>query len=223
MSYEMNDVEISWIGHATMKVDGSKTVYIDPFSKAMNGDEERADVIIVTHSHFDHFDPDAIKKLSDNETVVVAKEGCEVEKIENSSLVINPGDDIEVRNIKVKAVPAYNKHRFRSPGNPYHPQGEVMGVIVEMDGLKFYHAADTDYLNEMKGLEMEGLDLAFLPIGGTYTMDVEEAVKAVEAIKPDRVIPIHYNLIDGTEADPQSFKGKVESETSSKVEVLEES
>lgn len=220
--YTIDDIEISWLGHATVKIAGPRTIYIDPFGKTMTGEEEEADVIITTHSHFDHFDPDVIAEISEEETVVVAKEGCEVKKLKNSSLVINPGDEIEVKDVKIKAVPAHNRHRFRAPDEPYHPKGEGMGVIIEMEGKKFYHAGDTDYLNEMKGLKMEKLDVAFLPIGGTYTMDAEEAVKAVKSIRPKVVIPIHYNLIDGTEADPESFKESVENVTSSKAVVLEE-
>jgi L-ascorbate metabolism protein UlaG (beta-lactamase superfamily) len=126
----------------------------------------------------------------------------------------------KIGDIEVKGVPAYNVRRFRSPGEPFHPEGFGMGVIVVIGGVKFYYAGDTDYIPVMKDFVSENIDVAFLPIGGTYTMDLDEAAEAAEAIKPKIIVPVHYNHIKGTEADPISFKEKVEKRTKIKVLIL---
>ncbi len=217
----IGDVQVYWINHASIKLDGSKRVYIDPYSETLVKNYDKADIVISTHPHFDHFDPEAIKQLADKDTVLVAKNGCDIGIFDFEARLIDPGEHEKVGDVDIKAIHAYNDKRFRNPGEPFHPRGEGMGVIVEMDGLKFYHASDTDLIDEMKGLKEKEIDVAFLPIGGTYTMDLEEAVEAVKTIKPDKVIPIHYNMIDGTEANPNQFKRRVESETDTDVIVLD--
>lgn len=217
----VGDVQVHWANHATVKLEGSSVVYIDPFSDAMIGEYPQADLIIVTHSHYDHFDPEAVRRLAMDSSVLIAKEGCDISGFDFEVRLMGPGDVQKVEGIKVTGVEAYNEKRFRNPGEPFHPRGDCMGVVVEMDGKKFYHASDTDLIDEMNGLEKMDLDVAFLPIGGTYTMDVDEAVLAVERISPDTVIPIHYNMIEGTEADAQRFKRRVENRTSVEVRILE--
>jgi L-ascorbate metabolism protein UlaG (beta-lactamase superfamily) len=210
---QVDGLSIKWIDHSTVQIKDSrgKIIYIDPFSKAMKGDEEKADLIISTHPHFDHFDPGAINRLLKSETEVVTKKGCPVEKLERANAQeIEVGEKLVVQGIGIEAVQAYNEHRFRSPGQPFHPQGLGMGVILEVEGKKLYYAGDTDFIAEMKDLKGEGIDVAFLPIGGTYTMDVPEAAEAARAIQPKLVIPTHYNLIPETMADPEKFKERLE-------------
>lgn len=96
-----------------------------------------------------------------------------------------------------------------------------MGVIIDLDGTRFYDAGDTDYIDEMDRLDAEDIDMAFFPIGGTYTMDIEEAAEAAETINPHTILPIHYNMVDGTEADPQRFKQQVENSTDTNVQILQ--
>ena len=217
----VGDVKVHWANHATVMLEGSSIVYIDPYTRAMAGDYYQADIILVTHPHFDHFDPEAIRRLSMEDTVLLAKEGCDIGDFDFEARLMNPGDDEEVGDVEVRGVEAYNDHRFRNPGEPFHDKGDCMGVVVKMDGKTFYHASDTDLIDEMNNLKSMDLDIAFLPIGGTYTMDVEEAVEAVERIEPEKVVPIHYNMIDGTEADVERFKRMVEQRTESHVAILE--
>jgi len=210
---QIGGVKVKWLDHSTVQLRDSRgrVVYVDPFSEVLKGDEEGADLIISTHPHFDHFDPGAINRLLKPETEVVAKKGCNLRDLKTDrAREIEVGEELEVGGIKIKAVEAYNAHRFRSPGQPFHPKGLGMGVILEVEGKKFYYAGDTDSIPEMEALKGEGIDLALLPIGGTYTMDVPEAVEAAQKISPKIVVPTHYNFLAETRADPEEFKGKLE-------------
>ncbi len=214
-------VRVRWADHATVQLQNSIKIYIDPFKDAMEGEYEKADLVIATHPHFDHFDPEAINRLVKEDSTVFAKEGCNIGKIRCEALFMNPGDQKEMHGVTITGVEAYNDHRFRNPGEPFHPPGVGMGVIVDIDGARFYHAGDTDHIDEMEALSEEEIDVALLPIGGTYTMDVEEAIEAAKDIQPSIVIPIHYNMIERTEADPYRFKRELERDTDIHVEVLD--
>jgi L-ascorbate metabolism protein UlaG (beta-lactamase superfamily) len=209
---KLDGLTIRWIGHSTVQLKDSrgKIIYIDPFSEVLKGDEAKADLIVSTHAHFDHFDPQAINRLLKPETEVVAKKGCNLGSLKTAKArEIEVGQELEAQGVKVKAVPAYNVHRFRSPGQPFHPQGFGMGAVLEVEGKKLYYAGDTDSIPEMKALKREAIDVAFLPIGGTYTMDVPEAAEAAQAISPKIVIPTHYSLLAETRADPEEFRERL--------------
>ncbi len=210
---KLDGLTIKWIGHSTVQLKDSKgkVIYIDPFSKVLKGGEEKADLIVSTHAHFDHFDPGAINQLLKPGTEVVAKKGCNLRELKGGAKAqeLEVGQEIEAQGAKIKAIHAYNTHRFRSPGQPFHPKGFGMGVILELEGKRLYYAGDTDSIPEMAALKSEALDLAFLPIGGTYTMDVPEAAEAAKAISPKIVIPTHYNLLPETRADPEEFKKRL--------------
>jgi L-ascorbate metabolism protein UlaG (beta-lactamase superfamily) len=217
---QLNGLTIKWIDHSTVQLKDSKgkVIYIDPFSQVLKGDEEQADLIVSTHPHFDHFDPGAINRLLKPETEVVVKKGCNVRELKTDrAREIEVGEELEAclcpslgYGIKIKAIQAYNEHRFRSPGQPFHPKGLGMGVILEVEGKKLYYSGDTDAIPEMAALKEEALDLAFLPIGGTYTMDVPEAAEAAGMIRPKVVVPTHYNFLSETRADPEELKQKLE-------------
>lgn len=192
---KFRNVEITYLKHAGFKVKGSKILYIDPYEVPEG--MEKADIILVTHDHFDHMDIKSIKRLSKADTTVVTPKGCIIEGFEACSLA--EGEEREVKGVKIKTVPAYNVKK------PFHKKGGV-GYIVEMDGVKIYHAGDTDRIPEMKKIEV---DIALLPIGGTYTMDVKEAVEAAWDIKASVYIPMHYGAIPNTEANPEEFRLKV--------------
>lgn len=210
-----------WVGHSTVGIYGEKIIYVDPFSEVLKGDERKADLIISTHGHRDHFDVDAINKLSQTNTHVVVRSGSDTSNL-SSKLVeeLDIHGTCTIDGIHIKGVHAYNTKRFRSPGTPFHPEGFGMGVLVTVEGIKFYYVGDSDFIEPMKELRDENIDVAFLPIGGTYTMDVDEAVEAVAAIQPKKVVPVHYNHINGTEADPFEFKKKVEGTSGSEVLIL---
>jgi L-ascorbate metabolism protein UlaG (beta-lactamase superfamily) len=218
---KVEGLTIEWFGHTTIGIYGNKIIYIDPFSQVLKGAEQKADLIISTHEHRDHFDITAINKLSKDTTSVIVKSGCDKGELKSTSIKELDIDEIySLEGIKIKGVHAYNIKRFRSPGVPFHPEGFGMGILLTVEGVKFYYAGDTDFITPMEKLTNEKISVAFLPIGGTYTMDVDDAVEAAQSINSELIIPVHYNFIDGTEADPKKFKDKVEEKKVSRVIIL---
>ncbi|MHA2331473.1 MAG: MBL fold metallo-hydrolase [Candidatus Hodarchaeales archaeon] len=203
-------MEINWLGHAGFKIKAAnKVIYIDPFQIST---EEPADIIITTHEHFDHCNPEDLTKIAREHTVIVGNPQCEdnVKDIpKKSSTFLQPGDKTEIEGIKIEAVPAYNINKFREPGIPFHPkEDKKIGVIIEVENERLYHAGDTDFIDEMQ--ELGDIDYAFIPVSGTYVMTAEEAASATEAINPKIVIPMHYGNIVGNEDDAEKFKAKIE-------------
>lgn len=223
---EIETVDVYWLGHASVKLvdsDGA-CVYVDPWGEVMQeGDEyPPADVIISTHDHDDHYDVKAIQAVKKESTVVVCTvESAEAVPEDVSYKVLEPNRSVKIHGFRVRGVPAYNVDKFRSPDVPYHPEGSGLGVLFSLDGMKFYHAGDTDPIPEMEQLSEEDIDVAFLPVGGTYTMDQDEAVEAVKMIQPEKVVPIHYGTLDETEADMERFADDVREETDAEPLVLE--
>ena len=173
-------VFIKWFGHASFQIKAEgRTIYLDPYAGEYTG---KADLILVTHSHHDHFDITKIKKIQKENTVIIAPVDC-VSEIDGKVKSLNPNEEIMVDSISVKAVYAYNYKRFRSPGTPYHPKELGVGYLVTVENKIIYHAGDSDFIPEM--LELGFVDVALLPSGGTYTMDNEEAIEAALAIKPN--------------------------------------
>lgn len=219
-------VEVEWLGHASVKLKDSDgfTVYIDPWSDVMDDDRdyEKADVIVTTHGHFDHFDKKAIQSLKKRETVVICTEDSEDDIPQDlEARVIRPNSSVKAKGKRFRGVQAYNVDKFRSPDEPFHPKGLCTGVIFELDGVKFYHASDTDPIEEMQDLAGENIDVAFLPVGGHYTMNQEEAIEAIKVIQPGKVVPIHFGTVDNTEADLVKFRDDVNKETDSEPVILE--
>jgi len=204
-------VSIKLLAHAGFQIKTkNKIVYVD--LEKYGKFSEKADLILVTHSHTDHCDPAQIERARKTDTLIIAPSDC-VSKIGGNVKTLNVGEEITVGDVKVKAVEAYNFKRFRSPGNPFHPKGFGVGYLITAEGKTVYHAGDTDFIPEMKKLGR--VDVALLPSGGTYTMDNAEAVDAALAINPSVVIPMHRW---GTNAE--EFKKKVEADSKIKVVLL---
>ncbi len=206
-------VLIKWLAHAGFQIKANgKIIYVDleKYSKAT----EKADLILVTHSHTDHCDPVKIKNVRKKDTVIIAPGDC-VSMIGGNVKTLKPGEETSVDNVTLKAVEAYNYKRFRSPGKPYHPKGFGVGYLIKAEGKTIYHAGDTDLIPEMR--QLGHVDVALLPSGGTYTMDNEEAAEAAIAINPKIVIPMHR-----WDTNPEEFKKKVEANSNIKVMVLQE-
>lgn len=204
-------VVVKWLGHASFQIRADdKIIYIDPYEGEYR---EKADVVLVTHSHHDHCDISKIRRLIKEGTVIVCLSDC-ASKIPGNVKVIKPGETTTIDDLTIEAVQAYNIKRFRSPGNPFHPKGLGVGYVITVAGKRIYHAGDTDFIPEMKSLS--NISLALLPSGGTYTMDNPEAAEAALAIRPDVAIPIHR-----WDTSPEAFKKKVESSSDIKVVILE--
>jgi len=188
---------ITWLGHDSFKIkDGTKVIYIDPWQ--LKKGEEAADLILVTHDHYDHFSADDIKKLRKDETTIVTVSSV-ASKLKGIPVrTVKPGDKITVQGYEIEAVPAYNTNK------QFHPKNAgYVGFIITAGGQRIYHAGDTDFIPEMKNFKA---DIALLPVSGTYVMTAEEAAQAANTLKPKIAIPMHYGAIVGSEKDAEKFK-----------------
>ena len=204
---DFQGIQISWLGHASFKIETKdKIIFIDPYDIETT---DRADYIFITHIHHDHFSLEDIENIKKPSTIIVATSDCAA-KLGDYVRAIKPDQPLEFENLKVQAIPAYNTHHFKSPGVPFHPkESNWVGFILEINNVRIYHAGDTDKIPEMENIQC---DIAMLPVGGTYTMDAEEAAQVANQIKPDLAIPMHWGKIVGTHKDARIFSEKSEVE-----------
>jgi len=198
------NLEFTRIAHDTFKIKGSKVIYTDPF-KVTGRDE--ADIVLLSHEHFDHLSREDLNKVIFPGTTIVAsplcKDGLKGVQVKETRF-LDPGGKLSVGKVEIEAVPAYNVNKFREPGQAFHPQQEKrLGFVITMDGTRVYFAGDTDFIPEMKNI---ACDIALLPVSGTYVMTAEEAVEAASALHPKIAVPMHYAAIVGSDADAKKFK-----------------
>ena len=185
---------IFWLGHSTIRIDGEKVIYIDPW-KLMY--PKGADLILVSHSHYDHLSLEDIKKIQKNDTVIITTRDCAT-GLSGDVRIVKPGDAVWIGEIKVEAVLSYNI------GKVFHPkENNWLGFVVTVMGKRIYYCGDTDLIPEMENI---GADIMIAPVGGTYTMDAEEAARAVNIIRPGVAMPIHYGDIVGSVEDAEKFR-----------------
>ena len=188
------DLRISFVGHASLffTFDG-KVIHVDPVSG--EGDYRgfpKADLILITHEHFDHLDAEAVRLIRKPGTQVVISQAC-AGKIKDA-VVMKNGGKMTALEFEIEAVPAYNIVHKRSDGNPFHPKGQGNGYVITFGDKRVYVAGDTEPIPEMKSLGT--VDIAFLPINLPYTMSPEMAAEAARAIKPKILYPYHYGETD---------------------------
>lgn len=197
---------VTWYGHDAFKIiGGGAVVYLDPWQLPTG--VEPANVVLISHDHFDHCAPDAIARISTPQTTIVAAHAAVAKLGAPRATVhgVGPGERIELGGVIVETVPAYNIDKFRGPGKPFHPkESGYVGFIVTLEGKRYYHTGDSDFVPEMKTLG--AIDVAFLPVSGTYVMTAEEAAAAVQAIRPAVAVPMHYGSIVGTAEDAARFR-----------------
>lgn len=197
---------LQWLGHAGFKICHEDTViYVDPWK--LKDSPHDATLVLVSHSHYDHYSPEDIAKISGAETKLIASADV-VTKEKNGEMILN-GLSVDLGSVRVSGVAAYN------PGKQFHPKANNwVGFVIEVGSKRIYYAGDTDLTDEMKSLKE--IDVALLPVGGTYTMDAAEAAEATKYIKPKRAIPYHWGDIVGGRADAEAFAEAAEC----KVQVL---
>lgn len=193
--------KIEWLGHDSFRLTGEKKIYVDPW-KISNASHD-ADVVLYTHDHFDHFVAEDLEKVRNDKTLVVAPAMFK-DKIQGNLKLVAAGDKLDAEGVPVQVVKAYNLHPDRQNFHPESYGG--VGYIVTLGGKRIYHTGDTDPIPEMKNIKC---DIMLVPVSGTYVCTPDEAVQAVEMVKPKLAIPMHWDSIVGSWEDANSFKGKV--------------
>ncbi len=199
-SFLIQGIEIKWLGHAGFEFKSDKNIFIDPFQI---NTQDKADVILITHSHYDHCSIQDIKKIIKPETIILTVADCQsklsaIAHEVKSITLVKPGDKLKTSALDLEVVPAYNI------GKIFHPKDqEWVGFIATLKNVRIYHAGDSDLIPEIENIKA---DIAILPVGGTYTMNAEEASRACQKIKPKIAIPMHYGSVAGSDADAEKFK-----------------
>jgi L-ascorbate metabolism protein UlaG (beta-lactamase superfamily) len=188
------ELEMVFLGHGSLLfLFGGKTIYVDPFSRVADyAALPKADLVLITHEHRDHLDPEALASIRTDRTAVVLSESCAAQV--EGGIVMRNGQTRTVAGVQVEAVPAYNLIHRRENGEPYHPPGVGNGYIVRLSDKRVYVAGDTENIPEMKRLR--GIDIAFLPMNLPYTMTPEMVADAAKAFRPRILYPYHFGSTD---------------------------
>jgi L-ascorbate metabolism protein UlaG (beta-lactamase superfamily) len=217
----IGEIELKWLGHSGFFIKNSRAIYIDPYN--IKEGMEKADIIFITHSHYDHCSVADIGKIVQDGTKIIMTADCQ-SKITRFDVPIKmeiaePGQEFDIGDIKVSVIPSYNSDKH------FHPIDENwVGYLLKINNVIIYHAGDTDLIPEMQkltGYKQSGKEfVALLPIGGRFTMNPEEAAEAAKLIKPTVAIPMHYGSVVGTNEDALEFKELCE-ENNIRCEILE--
>lgn len=201
---------IEWLGHDTFRISrGDRVIYFDPFK--LPAHSPAADIILVTHEHFDHCSVEDIARIKKEDTVIVT-DSRSARKLQEKVKVLEPGEETRVRDLSIEAVSSYNIDKT------FHPrENKGLGFIVTIEDCRIYHAGDTDFIPEMEDLQV---DIALLPVSGTYVMTAEEAARAALQINPGVAVPMHYGDIVGEQSDADKFAGELQDRV--RVEILEQ-
>ena len=198
--------------HSSIKINKGKVIYIDPFRITKNYND--ADIIFITHDHYDHYSEEDIDKIKKQDTIIVAPKKLFTKILEkgfekDNIITVEPNKKYNVKGINFETIPAYNINK------QFHPKENAwVGYIIELEGVKYYIAGDTDITPKNKEVKC---DVAFVPVGGTFTMNYKEAAELVNEIKPKIAIPIHYGSIVGTEQDAIDFSKLLNSDIECKI------
>lgn len=188
----------TWFRQSSMRYAGEGlTIYLDPWGTTP--EDAKADLILITHAHSDHLQPEEIERLSAAKTKLVAPRDV-AKELSGDVTAVGPGESHEIAGVRFETVPAYNVVEERLD---MHPEAnDWVGYVLELDGHRYYHAGDTDALPELESLST---DVAMVPIGGTYTMDHREAAGLVKAMAPKVAVPMHYGFVVGSPSDADRF------------------
>ena len=197
----LDNIEVLY--HSSIRINKEKIIYIDPFKIDRNFND--ADIIFITHDHYDHYSEEDIDKVINENTTIIIPEELLTKLLrkginKNAIITVEPNKEYVVKGIKFKTIPAYNKNKT------FHPKGnDWVGYIITINNIRYYIAGDTDITEENKKVKC---DVAFVPVGGTYTMDFKEAAQLINEIQPKIAIPIHYGSVVGTNQDATDFASK---------------
>jgi len=196
--------ELEWLGHSGFRIAvGRASIYIDPYR--IPADEPKADLVLITHQHYDHFSIQDLERVRKEDTMVIAPPAV-AERLEGNVRSLRPGDVLEtnVYGVDVRAVPAYNTSKRDGEGRPFHPrEAGCLGYELNVRGERLYHAGDTDVIPEMDWVV--GAEVALLPVSGVHVMTALEAAEAARRIQPTVAVPMHWGGHIGSEQDAQAF------------------
>ena len=194
----LENIEVLY--HSSIRINKEKTIYIDPFKIDRNYND--ADIVFITHDHFDHYSEEDIDKVINENTTIIIPEELLTKLLKkginkNAIITVEPNEKYVVQGIKFETIPAYNTNKtFHSKKNGW------VGYIITLDDIRYYIAGDTDITEENRKVKC---DVAFVPVGGTYTMDFKEAAQLINEIQPKIAVPIHYGSVVGTKQDATDF------------------
>jgi len=212
MAVPYDGLSFERLGHASVRIetDDGTVVYIDPWSQVVDDDPGDADVVFVTHDDTDHYDLEAIEAVSSPGTAIVAYEAIDTGDLDREVTPLAYDGEARVEGIEVRAVPAHNLpdgEHVDDDGNPFHAEGEVIGLVLGFDGTTVFFTSDTDVLPDHEGI---AADVLIPPIGGHYTMDRHEAADLAEIVGAKLVLPVHYDTFEAIETDADAFAEDVE-------------
>ena len=194
----LENIEVLY--HSSIRISKNKVIYIDPFK--IDKDYNDADIVFITHDHFDHYSEEDIDKVINENTTIIIPEELLTKILrkginKNAVITVESNKEYMVQGIKFETIPAYNTNK------PFHPkENNWVGYIITLDGIRYYIAGDTDITEENRKVKC---DVAFVPVGGTYTMDFKEAAQLINEIQPKIAVPIHYGSVVGTKQDATDF------------------
>ena len=194
----LENIEVLY--HSSIRISKNKVIYIDPFK--IDKDYNDADIVFITHDHFDHYSEEDIDKVINENTTIIIPEELLTKILrkginKNAVITVESNKEYMVQGIKFETIPAYNTNKT------FHPkENDWVGYIITLDGIRYYIAGDTDITEENRKVKC---DVAFVPVGGTYTMDFKEAAQLINEIQPKIAVPIHYGSVVGTEQDATDF------------------
>ena len=194
----LENIEVLY--HSSIKISKNKVIYIDPFKIDKNYND--ADIVFITHDHFDHYSEEDIDKVINENTTIIIPEELLTKILrkginKNAVITVESNKEYMVQGIKFETIPAYNTNKT------FHPkENDWVGYIITLDGIRYYIAGDTDITEENRKVKC---DVAFVPVGGTYTMDFKEAAQLINEIQPKIAVPIHYGSVVGTKQDATDF------------------
>ncbi len=212
MTVEYDDLTFERLGHASVRIetaDGT-VIYVDPWSDVLEDEPGDGDVVLITHDDFDHYDPDAIEAVAGEDVTVAVYEA-----VDTSDLTLDVEDlphegKTTVAGIEVESVPAYNDpdgDHVDDDGQPFHAEGEVIGLVLEIGGVSVFVPSDTDFLDHHESITA---DVFVPPIGGHFTMDRHEAADFSRSVEPELVLPEHYDTFEPIETDAEAFAEELE-------------
>lgn len=202
----IGEIELKWLGHSGFLIKNSKIIYIDPYN--IKGNMEKADLILITHSHYDHCSVADMEKIVQEGTKIIMTADCQSKitrfEVPIKMEVIEAGQELDLGDVKISTLPSYNIDKS------FHPKDESwVGYLIKINNILIYHAGDSDLIPEMQKLtgykQSDKSFVALLPVGGRFTMNAEESADAAKTIKPTLAIPMHYGSIVGDEKDAEEF------------------